>query len=609
MLRVAAERVKTSTTLRAVRLRSPALALTLVTALSTALTFALALARYRAVHQRTFDLALYARIAWGLAHGNFWSPVLDTHALGAHITPVWWPLGLLGRLFGTVETLLFVQSLCVALCVWPLARIGERRMGARGRWLAVVAFLLYPNLGHVTTYELHPGTLALLPTCWALDALDRGDLKALWLASASLLLFREDLMLSALLLGLAYAGLHRDRRALWLSATSALLFVALFTFSARFGSTQASLDGHYGVWGGSPLGVLKVLFREPARVVDHFVAFERASYLPRVLLPLAFLSLRAPWLLLPALPTLAMCLLSAFPTAQQQYSHYLSPALPALIAAAIAGACASPRFVQGVFFATLLGGHFLWGGLPLSRDFDRTAFVADANSAAAERVLAQIPEQRSVQAPDPLLPHLVERPIVKRAPPPEAGTDFVVLNLSHRVRFFEQEDLLRTTEEPLARRWLSRSDHALLVYAPPYALLERGLAARSGPAIQTYFVRGAQPSALRRLTTCLSVAEVRRAAEGVALTLVAHDMCPADLALRIGVDPQPRRVDLLFDGALSPAQLRAGDVLRSTHRADAALLKRMTARGVSIGLIRQNGAPPQPGDPISVRLPLLPAAP
>src|SRR5690606_5560195 len=108
---------------------------------------------------------------------------------------------------------------------------------------------------------------------------------------------------------------------------------------------------------------------------------------------------------------------------------------------------------------------------PLSRDFDRAAFEPDAASYAARKVLAAIPDAASVQAPDPLLPHVAERPIVRRAPPPEAGTDYVVLDVSHRERYARSEDLLRTMEEPIVRRWLARPDHALLVYAPPYALL------------------------------------------------------------------------------------------------------------------------------------------
>ncbi|NCQ34914.1 hypothetical protein GW813_07555, partial [bacterium] len=53
-----------------------------VLALSAALYAGQALARYGAFHQHTFDLALYSRMAWGLAQGNFWDPILGAHVFG-----------------------------------------------------------------------------------------------------------------------------------------------------------------------------------------------------------------------------------------------------------------------------------------------------------------------------------------------------------------------------------------------------------------------------------------------------------------------------------------------------------------------------------------------
>ena len=143
--------------------RRARLSLSLLALVHGGLLFGLAMARFESVHQRTFDLALYARIAFGLAHGDGWSPVLNSHVLGCHISPVLFVLGLIGRLFGTVPVLLFAQALSIALCVFPLARIGARRLGTRGIWLAGVATVLYPNFFHVATYEFHPGTLAVLP--------------------------------------------------------------------------------------------------------------------------------------------------------------------------------------------------------------------------------------------------------------------------------------------------------------------------------------------------------------------------------------------------------------------------------------------------------------
>ncbi len=586
-------------------------------------TFSLALLRWEQVHQRTFDLALYARAAWGLAHGDLWVPIIDMHVLGAHVAPVLGVLGLLGRFFGTVPVLLAAQCLAVAACIYPLARIGQRRMGAPGVLLAVSAWLLYPNLGHVTTYEFHPGTLALLPMCWGFEALERRRLGRLAWACLGVLACRDDFGLACVLLALLFAVQWRDRRALWL-ALGTLLYTAFAVWlSVHFAPKVGSLSLHFGVWGGSPLGVFRMLAHDPARVWAHFAKPERLLYLPHLLAPLCFFALRAPRLLLPALPYVALNLLSEFPTTLEQYSHYLSPAVPAIVVASVVGFALIVRdmgrwaraLLGAVWGLALAVASYRFGGLPWSRDFDAPAFRADAATDAARAVLARIPAGASVQAPDALLPHLVERKVVKRGPPPEARTDYVVLDVSHRQRFAQREDLLRTSEEPGVRRWLARTDHALLVYAPPYALLARGQEPRTSAAVQPYFLP-AEPStgAELKLTSCLAVEsavldEDRRATlehHWLVLTVRAQHACAPDLALKLGASPEAGRVDLLFDGVVSPALLREGDRLRSVHVLDARTAAAMRANGVWVGVVRSSGARPDPGDPVTVLAPAPP---
>src|SRR3977135_4188011 len=74
------------------------------------LTAWLALARYTSVHNHTFDLALYARMAWGLAHNQAWDPIVGGSFLGGHLPLVLAPLGWLGRLVPLVPLLLITQS-------------------------------------------------------------------------------------------------------------------------------------------------------------------------------------------------------------------------------------------------------------------------------------------------------------------------------------------------------------------------------------------------------------------------------------------------------------------------------------------------------------------
>ncbi|HEX5657100.1 MAG TPA: DUF2079 domain-containing protein, partial [Polyangiales bacterium] len=518
--------------------RRTRLALGLAAGLQLGLLLGLSWARYANVHQRTFDLALYARTAWGLAHGDGWAPLLGTSALGCHLSPVLLPLGLLGRVFGgTVPVLLAAQAACIALMLFPLARIGARRQGMRGVWLAAAAWLLYPNLFHVGTYEFHPGTLAVLPMTWAFDALDRGNLKQLGWCTLATLCCREELgAFAAIMFALHYWD-RREKRALYGAALSMAYMIAGLIVVSAHAPVQGSADAHFGVWGGSPFGVVRALFTEPGLVFAHFKP--RLSYLPRLLAPLSFFSLLAPRLLLPALPYVALNMISAFPTALQQYSHYLTPAVPALIVSGLVGVSeVRARFPRVTWFVALGIAHFALGGSPLSYDFDRSAFVEDDATRAARRVLAKIPADASVQAPYALLPHLAERKDLRRAPPPDAGLSYTVIDVSHRQRYARQETLLRTSEEPLIRRWLARRDTHLIEYAPPYALFVREPAELPKSCVGS-------AAASTPMTSCLSVASARIEADELVITTVAQSACPADLALRFSVDDVHWRTELL----------------------------------------------------------------
>jgi uncharacterized membrane protein len=589
--------------------------ITLLLALAqAALMFSLAWSRYAACHNETFDLALYARTAWGLARGDVWNPIADTTFIHLHAAWILIPLGLIGRAVGTVTTLLLAQSLAIAACIWPLTRIATRHLGRVGMWVAPLLWIAYPNLGHVGSYEFHPGTLALLPLCWALDALDRRDTAALTWSCAAVLFCRADYALLTIVMGvlLATSGEAEHRRPGKRIAVASLSYLLLVLIAQHFNPTHGitSAQLHFGVWGGSPLGILTTLFTDPVRVWSHVTAVDRLSYLPRVLLPLACLPLlSARWLWIAA-PIIAINLISTWPTAARLDSHYLTPAVPVLVVSAIAGAARLPalwRTLRWTWLTLPIAASVWLGGLPWSRDFAAAEFRADARTAACIAIVARIPIDASTQAPDALLPHLAERDEVLRGPPPERHADFVVLDTTHRKRFSQNEDLLRTQEEPLTRAWLARSDHEVIDATDMFVLLRHGHDPRAGWAKRYFRKTHANFMANERgtrLTECLVVEQATRIGANLRLELRAEQACPPDLAIRIGTDAKPRRVDLLFDGLLSPAQLRPGDRLISTHsltRTEAAAIGKS---GLWVGALRSSGARPQPKDPIARRIPL-----
>jgi len=546
---------------------------------SAAWSITLSFARWSSLANHTFDLAFYARLAWGLVHGHTWEPIVGAHVFGLHLSPILVPLGALGIVFGTVPVLLVAQALAVGLAAFPLARLGARRAGDLGALAAATALVVQPNLGPALAEAFHPGTVAVLPIAWAIDAVDRRDARALGWSVVGILSCREDLALVAIVLGLLFEDRRVGRKVAL--AAAAWLAIWLAVLLPIFGPHGGSFHLHFGS-----------LFAAPGAFLAHLFTAERLLYVPKVLLPFALLPILGRRWLWVAAPILAVNFLSAFPTTVDLASHYLTPALPALACAALDGAVAvGKRLALPALAVAALVAYAIAGRVPLDH--------ADARTAAARRVLAAIPPEASVQAPAWMLAHVAERDLLFRGPPPDREAAWVVLDLSYRHRHEHTETLLRTREEPIVRHWLARDDHAIRRISGDLVLLERGASPRDGLGARA--IRGQGPTEIGTpLSDCLSLVGGRRAPGRVDLDLVARGSCPADIGLRIGVGPKPRRVDLLFDGIFSPVHLRPGDRVRSSHVLSPVEEDALTRGALRVGLLRSGGARIERTDPMSV---------
>ncbi len=248
--------------------------------------------------------------------------------------------------------------------------------------------------------------------------------------------------------------------------------------------------------------------------------------------------------------------------------------------------------------------HAFAGGMPLSADFDRASFTEDARSLAAARAVEAIPEGASVQAPYALMPHLVERELISAAPPPDKNYDYVILDAWHRERYAQDESLLRTSEEPNVRDWLARDDYGLVLSQAPYLVFAKGADPRALPQDRGILRAGGEAIDARgvRLTACLYLVDWSRAGDVLRLDFRASEPCGADMAIRIGEGSRPERVDLLFDGLLSPSHLEPGDRIRSTHPLDEAEVEAFDDGALRVGLLRSSGARPAHEDPVAVTL-------
>jgi uncharacterized membrane protein len=369
-----------------------------------------------------FDLGNTVQAIWTTAHGHVLQ-MTNVHGqqivrFGSHVEPVLMLFVPLSMVWPSPMMLLVVQAIAVsagALPVFLLARKHLRSERAAG--LFALAYLVYP----ATQWKaLDPNTgfhavdLALPLLLYALWWLDEKRWVLFGVAALLAAGTQEQIPLIVGCLGLWY-GLSRRRLVVGVP-----IFVAGLTLSAvdflyvipHFSPSGADpFAGRYDAVGGSATGVLKTTVFHPLRVAEVALTPHKLGYLALLFLPLLGLCFLEPLLLLAAVPSLAINLLSSSSDQTSISSHYGATTIAFLFGAAIIGAARlkmDPRtLATAVLAAVTLTAVLspLWVAIPVAR-----GTIADASRLRAERnAVALIPRDASVSASNIIGAHLSAR--------------------------------------------------------------------------------------------------------------------------------------------------------------------------------------------------------
>jgi uncharacterized membrane protein len=494
------------------RLTTPAGQLRLAWGLTIALIVAyavilggLSLLRYWTFQSTAFDLGNMDQVVWNTLHGHFFAFTNrgkdyfgPPTRLAVHVEPILLPLSLLYLIYAGPETLLIAQTLALALgglAVFVLARRALPRWPLVGVAL-VATYLASPLVIGENIFDFHPVALAtplLLAAVLALDARRHA-----WFALAALLatMSKEDIGFTVALLGL-YIAFGQRRR--WFGLTTAALALgwSLLCFLVIL---PANLHGYavgnnfwqrYAELGSTPGQAMLHLMTQPWLFFTVILTLPKLGYIGNLLMTAGFLGLLAPLALLPALPELAINILSNQPEQYTGVYHYNSVLAAFLLVAGVLGCAKVARHFEqdrdgwaalsrfGRVRA-LLGKRFLWRRVPrwgwwlalkagagwawvVRRVSPRVAMsvlvallllVAARNLLAAEpflqqfwpplsvgtreaqinQLLAQIPPDASVSASDTLDPHLGHRAELYLFPDLGRGTtpaQYIVIDVDH----------------------------------------------------------------------------------------------------------------------------------------------------------------------------------
>ena len=407
--------------------------------------------QHHAFGTHTFDLGIYNHLFWNNIHGRWLASTLvrGGNHVAAHFDPILVLLSPIYALHPRAETILVLQSFCLALGAIPLYLLAKRKL--ESPWLAValaLVYLLYPAMHGANLYDFHSLSLAAPLLLGMMAALELGAQRTYWALLAVALLVREDVSLMVVGIGLYAILVHRRGklgRATILAAVVYLLVVKLFVMPdpGLFMKSSKETYGYayyyrdlMGKDGARTGDLLASLISNPLFLLKLVGNEKKLLFFFQLFLPLLFLPLVAGRRIVAMAYGLAFLFLSSREPVHSihfQYSTVLYPFLMAMVPLVLAELRTSPRvarlfarperlpaaLVAGMIVASLvLGAKFgpLLPNASFHAGFTPFVFAAKPDDREAlrwlEEKLAAIPPEASVAVTSRLGGHATSRDLV-----------------------------------------------------------------------------------------------------------------------------------------------------------------------------------------------------
>jgi uncharacterized membrane protein len=309
--------------------------------------FAAAASSYVVFLTPRFDLGDMTQVVWSTAHGHF----LQTNetngvvmsSLGAHfdpflalLAPLWW-------IWASPLVLLAAQAFAVASGALPVYWLARKHLQS-GSFAAVfaAAYLLYSptQFNAFSPYGIHAVSFAIPLILFAIWFLDEGRLFAFAACALVAVTTKEEIAAAVGGLGVWWAVRRGGR---WVGGSVAVAGVASSVVILEFvvphfapSGTQPFADRYAGV-GSTPVGVARAAVTDPATLLHQAATWHNFGFLLLVFGPFLGLWALEPWLLVGAVPDLAINLLSSDSGQTTITGHYTAGIIPFVVAASVLG--------------------------------------------------------------------------------------------------------------------------------------------------------------------------------------------------------------------------------------------------------------------------------
>ncbi|MEZ2320890.1 MAG: DUF2079 domain-containing protein [Microcoleus sp.] len=299
--------------------------------------------RHALFQSTAFDLGIFDQAIYLISQNQTpFSSLMQMHILGDHAAVIYYPLAWLYKIYPDVHWLFLVQAVALSLGAWPswsLARLASLNP-EQSRAIAFI-YLLYPVVFNINLFDFHPEVIAL-PALLAAILAARLN-KILWFSAAILLVLscKAVLSLTVAAMGLWLLLCEKKQRC---GAIALVFGIAWFVIASQkiipfFSGSEVAGVGRYSYLGKSVLEIIINIILKPQLILGKLLSFDTFKYIFILSLPLFWgllpfsskIGMRYLLPLIPALPTLAINILSDLPFQRSLAYQYSVPIIPFLL--------------------------------------------------------------------------------------------------------------------------------------------------------------------------------------------------------------------------------------------------------------------------------------
>jgi uncharacterized membrane protein len=394
-----------------------------------------------------YDLGIFDQVVQ--AYARFSAPDvplkgLGYNILGDHFHPILVLLAPLYWIWSDPRTLLLAQSALLAVSIIPVWRFTRRRLSHGQSAMVAVAYALCWPLQAMVDFDVHEVAFAVPLLAFLIDALDRKAYGWVVALSFVLLLVREDMGATVVMVALLLAL----RKKYLLAGVLAAMGIGGYLFATAVVIPAFAQNGQFAYWSYDALGpnlptaVVHIVTNPIATIRTFFWPITKTfTLLATFGLTTIMTSLFSPYLLL-TIPLLAQRMFSSREVLWGLAFHYSGPLAPILFMAGVDGIMRLrrrfgfepvwlTRWTLALVAIPLVGG-FIGGSYPLEMLVSGQAWRSDAHAESLNRILPLIPSNVCVEADDRAVPHLLHRTYVTNPGIPDPPPTWVLLDLSQK---------------------------------------------------------------------------------------------------------------------------------------------------------------------------------